>query len=181
MSTMAGIFRRARQNAQFIDAYDTYYSLIFGSVYNRIQDRDDAEDITQEISIRLYNKIDEVRNIRNWLYGTMRMVILEFYKTKKTDHVNIDDLYNNSALAFSNGSQECRIIIEEIINDAGNFIKEKDRIIFNLVVLQGYSLEETARELGLTRDQVKYRQTLTMRNIHRALKERGITRIEDFL
>ena len=67
---------------EFTKAFDTFYSPLFGSVYSKTGDFDDAEDICQEVFMRLFNQFAGVSNVRAWIYGTMRIVLMEFYRKR---------------------------------------------------------------------------------------------------
>ena len=175
---MFGINRR---NSKFIEVYNDYYSLIFGSVCIRINNIDDAEDIAQEVFTRFFNKMDEVENPRKWLLGTMRMVLFEFYKKKRDDVVDIDEVFSDVSLTFFNGMRDQRLIIKEILEDESTFGNAQNRVIFDLLAIQRYTMEEAAKELGLSRDQIKYRYGIVNKNILISLKKKGITNLEELL
>lgn len=176
------MFGRDRNKSKFIEVYSDYYPVIFGSVCARINSIDDAEDITQEIFIRYFRKMDEVENPRKWLYGTMKLVLFEFYRSKRDDITDIDDIVNDVSLSFVNGMRDLRILINDVLEDAEVYSNdEKNRIIFELVAIQRYTLEEAAREVGMSRDQVKYRYSLINRSILQTLKKRGVSSLEEII
>ena len=175
-------FGKDRNKSKFIEIYSDYYPVIFGSVCARINSIDDAEDITQEIFLRFYRKIDEVENPRKWLFGTMKMVLFEHYRSRKDDVVDIDELMNDVSLTFVNGMRDLRLLINGVLEDSDVYNNdEKNRIIFDLVAIQKYTLEEAAREVGMSRDQVKYRYSLINRSILQTLKKRGVSNLEELL
>jgi RNA polymerase sigma factor (sigma-70 family) len=176
------MFGKDRKKSKFIEVYSDYYPIVFGSVCTRINSIDDAEDITQEIFLRFYRKMDEVENPRKWLFGTMKMVLFEFYRSRKEDATDIDELQNDVSLSFVNGMRELRLLLDEVLNDADIFNnEEKNRVIFDLVAIQRYTLEEAAKEVGLSRDQVKYRYSLINRSILQTLKKRGVSNLEELI
>jgi len=168
--------------SKFIEVYSDYYPVIFGSVCSRINGIDDAEDITQEIFLRFYRKIEEVENPRKWLFGTMKLVLFEFYRSRKEDATDIDELQNDVSLSFVNGMRDLRMLLNEVLDDSEVFNNdEKNRIIFDLVAVQKYTLEEAAKEVGMSRDQVKYRYSLINRSILNTLKKRGVSNLEELI
>ena len=175
------MFKLNKRNSVFIEVYNNYYSLIFGSVCMRINSIDDAEDITQEIFTRFFNKMDEVESPRKWLLGTMRMVLFEFYKKKRDDVLDIDEVFTDVSLTFINGMKDQRLIVSDILDDESTFGNDQNRLIFDLVAIQRYTLEEAAKELGLSRDQIKYRYGIINKNILTSLRKKGITNLEDLL
>lgn len=173
------MFKLNSRNSKFIETYSDYYSLIFGAVAYRVSNIDDAEDIAQEIFLRFFKKMDEVEDPRKWLMGTMRLVLFEYYKRNNRDLVDIDEVYNDAGLAFINGMRETRMVIREVIDSSGIFKDELDRLIFDHIAVQRYSIEETGRVLGLTRDQIRYRYRNITRAIILSLKNKGIAKLEE--
>lgn len=147
----------------------------------RINSIDDSEDITQEIFTRFYNRIDEVESPGKWLYGTMRLVLFEFYRKQRDDVVDIEEVFTDVSLTFINGMRDLRMVISDILDDDSTFGNDQNRLIFELVAIQRYTLEEAARELGLNRDQVKYRYSIINKNILFSLKRKGVNTLEDLL
>ena len=68
-------------------------------------------------------------------------------------------------LAFENGARDMRIIINEAIEHGDNYRDEKDRILFDLIAINGYTYEEAAKQLGLTKRQAFYRYQQVSRRI----------------
>jgi len=85
------------------------------------------------------------------------------------------------SLTFINGMRDQRLIIREILEDESTFGNIQNRLIFDLVAIQKYTMEEAAKELGLSRDQIKYRYGIINKNILLSLKKKGITNLEELL
>ena len=134
------------------EIYSDYYPVIFNAVYTKIGNREDTKDICQEVFIRLYQKLDEIENIRRWLFSAIKLVVLEYYRKKKgNDNLNIDDVYNDLGLTFVNGFRDTRIIISDAMDNVENFKEDKERVIFDLIAVSNYTYEHTAKILGMTR------------------------------
>lgn len=169
-----------QKDADFTDAYSRYYAVVFGSLYSRTSNFDVAEDLTQEVFIRFYSKMETAVNQRGWLLVTVRNVLFEHYRKVENmpDTLAGADVFNDVSLTFVNGFRDIRLIIDEAIKalDA-----QTDRILFDLVAVQNYTYEEAGTELGLTRRQVKYRYGLIVRSIIEYFNRKGIHKIEDLL
>lgn len=165
----------------FTEIYSVNYPIVFSAVYVRVGNRDDAKDIAQEVFIRLYQKFEEVENIPRWLFSALKLVVLEYYRRKGRNDVNVDDALNDVAMTFVNGFRDTRIVIKEAIENMGNFIDENEKAIFDLVAVHNFSYRETARELGITRRQVEYRYTQMVERIVKYLAAKGIQSLEELL
>ncbi|MBN2401076.1 MAG: sigma-70 family RNA polymerase sigma factor [Spirochaetes bacterium] len=156
-----------------------YYPMVFNAVVTKVSSQDDAEDICQEVFIALYNHLDGIQNVRAWLYGTLKNMVLKYYKEKYTGHENIENFMEDAALSFVNGFRDTRIVINGVLKDA--LSDEEERNLFELIALHKYSYSETARVLGLTKRKVEYSYKKIAAKITQLLRERGISNIEDLL
>ncbi|MDY6934431.1 MAG: sigma factor [Spirochaetota bacterium] len=59
------------------EIYSEYYPVVFSAIYTKVGNREDANDICQEIFIRLYESLENVDNIRRWLFSAPKLVVLE--------------------------------------------------------------------------------------------------------
>jgi RNA polymerase sigma-70 factor (ECF subfamily) len=63
-----------------------YRSKINQFVRSRVGDYDVAEDITQDVFVKIFNKIDSLQSkdkLQSWLYQIARNAIVDYYRTKK--------------------------------------------------------------------------------------------------
>ncbi|MBN2402295.1 MAG: sigma-70 family RNA polymerase sigma factor [Spirochaetes bacterium] len=165
---------------KFTEDHKKYYPLIFSAVFTKVENIDDAKDICQEVFIRYYENFEKVIDSRKWLYGTLRNVVLEFYRMDK-GNVDIDDVFKDISLTFVNGFRDARIIISEAMEEIANFNNEDDKILFDLVAVYNYSYTEAGRQMGLTKRQVEYKYRQIVDKIISYLEKKGIRNFEDLL
>jgi RNA polymerase sigma factor (sigma-70 family) len=172
----------AAKRDKFSEAYFEYYSLVRSVVYARVRDLDDSEDITQEVFIRFYEKMDEVENPRRWLLGAVRNVVFEYYRRRHGDEVNVESLFNDVSLSFVNGLRETRLIIDDALSHMEGVLDVQDQVLFQLVAVHGYSYSEAAKHLGFTKRKVEYRYRRITASLLDYLKSvRGIMSFEELL
>jgi RNA polymerase sigma-70 factor, ECF subfamily len=165
---------------KFTEDHKRYYPLIFSAVYTKVENIDDAKDICQEVFIRFFENYEKVLDSRKWLYGTLRNVVLEFYRKEKGD-VDIDDVFKDISLTFVNGFRDARIIISEAMEDSVNFNDEDEKVLFDLVAVYNYSYTEAGRQMGITKRQVEYKYRRIVDKIIDSLGKKGIRNLEDLL
>jgi RNA polymerase sigma factor (sigma-70 family) len=166
---------------EFIRAYSTYFSAIFGAVYHRTGNYQESEDICQEIFLGLFDRIDGVNNVRAWLYSAMRNKIVDYYREKGRSPDEITLMVEESSVAYVNGFRDTRIIIQQVLDDPGTFSDERERVLFDLVAVEGFSVAEAAEHTGITHRQARYGFEKAAVGIADALKKRGISSIEELL
>ncbi len=168
-----------KQKLKFTEAYADYYQVVYGTIYSKISNPDDTDDLTQEVFMHFYSRMGEVENTRAWLFGTINNVLMNYYRRKKkfsTDE-DIENYLGDVSLTFVNGFRDTRIIIDEAVGR----LAEPDRILFDLVAVQNLTYELAGQHLGFSKRQAEYRYSLIVKNIRGFLNERGITNIEELL
>lgn len=166
---------------RFTEAYYQYYPIVFNAVYVKVNDIDDTEDICQEVFIRFYNKIDEIENYKQWLYGTLKLVVFEYYRRKSSLDLNIDDVFNDVALTFVNGMRESRMLISETIDQIENQLDNEELVIFRMIAFYNYTYKETAKHTGMTLRKVEYRYSRIAAMIMDHLRKKGIKDLGELL
>lgn len=166
---------------QFIRTYDAHYSVIFSSVYSRVNNYHYAEDICQEVFIRLYDKIEEVENPRKWLFGCLRIVVIDFYKRKYSRDIDIEELFDDIGMSYVNGFRDTRIMIKDVLDAVTDEEDGESVSLFELVAVYNYSLADAARHTGLSYKQARYRYNRITQKLAAGLKNKGINSIEDLL
>jgi len=166
---------------KFNREYELYFSIIFSSVYRKTGNYHESEDICQEIFLSLFDNIESVSNTRAWLYGVMRNMISDYYRRKGKTQDEIELMVEESSAVYVNGFRDTRIIIEDILNSAETFTDERERIVFDLVAVKGFSVVEASNHLGITYRQGRYGFERASAGIADALKKRGINSIGELL
>jgi len=166
---------------KFTEQYNLHYPLVFASIYSKIGNHHEAEDICQEVFLRLYKKFDEVENPRKWLFGTLRIVVLDYYKEQTKPNVNTETLFEDASISFVNGFKDTRLIIKEALNSIEEKEGGKDKIVFDLVAVHNFTLVQVCKQLNMTYKQVRYSFDKIVRQLTSYLNDKGIKTLEDLL
>ncbi len=168
-----------RKREEFAVIYNQYYPIVYNTVFTKTGNSHDARDICQEIFIILYEKFEDVQNIRQWLFGTIRYGTLRYYERKSNSNVDIETLFEDENLSYVNGFKDARVIISGAIEKAN--LSDEDRTIFEYIAIYNYSYSNTGRAMGMSKRQIGYRYNSIIEEILRALASKGIHNIEDLL
>lgn len=71
---------------EFNTIWNTYNSHLLNFVKSKIEDKIHAEDILQEIGLKLYavlNKGEKINNYKSWLFQVARNLIIDYYRKEK--------------------------------------------------------------------------------------------------
>ena len=94
---------------------------------------------------------------------------------------DVEDVLDDAAMTFVNGFRDVRIIIKDAIESMENFGGERDRALFDLVAVNGFTYEEAGAQLGMSVRQARYRYGLAVERILDFLAKKGIKNLEDLL
>lgn len=111
----------------FDDIFREYYEKILNFCYAKIEDKQLAEDCTQEVFLALSKKMHSLRldtNITAWLYAAARNEIKKCRRKNKQDGIPLDDLAgipqksneNSGTLEEILTAEEYRVLEEYYLN-----------------------------------------------------------------
>ncbi len=163
---------------EFTKNYQHYHQYVTNIAYSNIGNREDAEDLCQDLFIVYYKSMGKVNDTRRWINGTMRNHMYSYYRKQNRYSFDMKEI-NESEVAARDAQYEVNDVIDENIFNEGNFKNGLDEQIFVLRAIQGLSYRAVAENLGLTKRQVHYRYIQIMRRIRSKLMEIGISCLAD--
>jgi RNA polymerase sigma-70 factor, ECF subfamily len=175
---------KSKKDREFRKCYAEHYPVILAFLASRVGSMDDAEDICQEVFIRLYGNLEKVRERRSWLLTAARFEITNYFNKKATarsDAADIDDFNDDPRLTTQDSFAENRIIIRDVIDDPANYQDERERLLFDLVAIYQFTYKEAGKYLDLTRWQAEYKYRQIEKRILARLNEKGIRELGDML
>lgn len=161
---------------------EAYQHVVFNVVLNIVQHQQDAEDITQEVFISIFNNIGQFRGeakLSTWMYRIAVSKALEWERKKKArkainyfkNLIGIDDAqienkeFCHPGIALQN--KENAILLFQALKK----IPEKQMIAFLLVKSEGLSYQEVAAIMGKTAKSVEGLMQRAKENLRKQLQE----------
>jgi RNA polymerase sigma factor (sigma-70 family) len=146
--------------------FTRYVEPVHRFLYSRVGNREDAEDLTSEVFLKATRLLDRERpdaSMAQWLFTVARTVLADHWRRyyRSGAPLPLDD-ERASAIPGSSTSSEPSAASAKLVEDVLAALPERYRRVLELRFLRGYSIQETARELGMTPENVKVTQ-------HRAL------------
>jgi RNA polymerase sigma-70 factor (ECF subfamily) len=77
----------------FAQMYDAYADSIYRFIYFKVSNRQDAEDLTSEVFIKVWQYItsgEKIRNLRALIYQSARNLVIDFYRKKSRRELSQD-------------------------------------------------------------------------------------------
>ncbi len=149
--------------------YDKYSSLLFGIIARIVKSDETAEDLLQEVFVKIWKNIDSYdpakAKLVTWMGNIARNLAIDKirskdYKKSKQNH-DIEDYVNIIEESPSSGFNPEHIGVKEMID----ILTPEHRVLIELVYFQGYTQAETSEKLGIPLGTVKTRIRSAINNL----------------
>lgn len=135
--------------------YEELFDKVFGFCMNRVGHFHLAEDLTQEIFLKLVDKIETYNpnrgNFLVWFWQLARNTIIDHYRKNRETHFS--DVEESKLEGISGYSEQEKIHQKIEVQQIGQFLetlKEDERELFNLHYIAGLSYREISPILEKT-------------------------------
>jgi len=177
----------ALDSKDFEKLYNQYNILVYNLALNYLQNTEDAEEITQDVFVQVYNslnKFQEKSSLKTWIYRITINKCLDFIKHKNSqkrffifgkksqNEFEINSISNFEHPGILMEKKENAKLLFQIINELG----ENQKTAFLLSKLDGLSNPEIAAIMKLSVSSV---ESLVFR-AKSTLKEKISKKIEEF-
>ena len=165
------------------EIYDRYGRLVFSIAYNAISDQAIAEEITQEVFTRVWEKASNydplIGKVSTWLVSITRNRVIDELRRRKVrgenNSVAWDLLPPGQGLVVDGPEKDAEIYRQQrLIRDALRSLPEEQKVVLAMAYFQGYSQSEIAGILGEPLGTVKTRLRLAMQKLRRILTKEFI-------
>ena len=171
-----------------IHAFDTlverYHAKIYSLTYNMTSNREDAEDLTQEIFVKAFQALPRFKgksSFYTWLYRIAVNKTINYRKKRNRkramsldqfdNEIKLDDVYHDLT---SKGSPLRNLSLSELqkkLNEAMQNLSEKHRTVVVLHDMQGIPHEEIAKMVGASVGTIRSRLFYARRQLQAELAE----------
>ena len=122
------------------------YEPLFLYVKKRINVLEDAEDLTQEIFLKLANSnTTGIQSLRSWMFTIAKNTIIDFYRKKRV--INEIDEENLFMEDFAENTVAAEL--SKSISNCINLLPEEYRLVLTLSEIEGMPQKEVAEKLGM--------------------------------
>ncbi len=140
------------------EIYSQYRDKVFVYVKNHVNSIEDAEDITSDIFIKIYTKIDTYdeskASLSTWIYSMTSNTVIDFYRTNHIHSEIPEDLSDERS------SIEEEILNEEALELLADALSKLPQELTDIIVLRyykGLTLQEVAKQMNLSYGVTKLR------------------------
>jgi RNA polymerase sigma factor (sigma-70 family) len=176
----------ADQDERITKAIDREQSRLRNFIRKRVPDRQDAEDVFQEVFYELveaYRMMKPVEEVTAWLFRVARNRIIDLFRRRKREAVNDAPLRTNedgetsrwedllpSPDAGPHAAYARRVLLEEL-DLALEELPEDQREVFISHEFLGYSFKELSAQTGLSVNTLLSRKHYAVEHLRERLQE----------
>jgi RNA polymerase sigma-70 factor, ECF subfamily len=156
--------------------WDEFHTRLHQFVVRRVSNPADAEDIVQEVFVRLHQKIDNLQDdqrLHAWVYQITRNMITDYYRAplRRREAPMPETLAATQADDSETPDNDMLREMAACITPILNTLPDSQREALNLTELQGLTQIAAARQLGLTHSGMKSRVQRARKQVKEALLE----------
>ncbi len=169
---------RAGDTTSFSLLVDRYKSMVFTVAVRMIKQREDAEEVVQDVFLSAYGALEAFRGdskVSTWLYRITYRKSLDYLKKKKrqliTEFADVSERYDIGAIDRKMNTLEqherkqcIRAAIDELAGD--------DAVLITLFYLEELSLKEMEKITGYSSNTIKVRLFRGRKRLLEILKRR---------
>ncbi len=140
---------KLRHENTFSAFFSSYKNLVFYECDCVLHDREDAEDVTQDVFVEFFNNVDKLKettNLKLHIASLAKRRAIDLYRKKARNPLQYSDQMEDY------GEPDFHVAPELTL---GHLLEEKEANVVTLRVIYEYSFREVAEETGLTLGRVQ--------------------------
>ena len=148
-----------KDDKAFTLMYDMYSKNLYGVIYNLINDREEAEDVLQEVFIKIWKNIEQYNESKGrfftWIINIARNTTIDKLRSKGFNNSRKNGASGNCVRLLDDSNKLSHMIDSIGIQEFVKKLKPKCIQIINLLFFKGYTQQEASDELEIPLGTVK--------------------------
>jgi len=179
------VFKAQQGDLQAFDQLvERYHGKIYGLTYNMTSNREDAEDLTQEVFVKAFNALPRFKgksSFYTWVYRIAVNKTINYRKKRNRkralsldqfdQEIKTDDTYHDLTAKGSPLRNLSLTELQKKLNEALQSLSEKHRTVVVMHDMQGIPHEEIAKVVGASVGTVRSRLFYARRQMQAELTE----------
>ena len=145
-------------NSGYSLLYQRYSKAVFNSIYRIVNDREDAEDILQEVFLKAFSEIKSLKNVESFGGWIKRIAINQSLNYLRKNKIYFTEIEDDKILDIEDDELEAKLAMESRVKELQNIISEfplQTRTIVNLYLFEEMPQEEIAKILNIPHGTVR--------------------------
>jgi len=145
-------------NSGYSLLYHRYSKAVLNSIYRIVNDREDAEDILQEVFLKAFSEIKSLKNVESFGGWIKRIAINQSLNYLRKNKIYFTEIEDDKILDIEDDELEAKLAMESRVKELQNIIAEfplQTRTIVNLYLFEEMPQEEIAKILNIPHGTVR--------------------------
>ena len=157
------------RNEELKKIYLDYHDKVYGYIVSKINNPHDAEDLSSEVFLKVYAKLDTYDEnksvLSTWIYTVTRNTLTDYFRTRKVFAEMPEDVEDEASVE----DEICNAEMLENLANALEALPKRERDIIILHYYSGKTLKEVAERLGISYAYVKILQNKALKILRKKL------------
>ena len=144
----------------FEEILERYKNLVYSVVFRMVADSEDANDIAQEVFIKVYKNLDRYSpefKFSTWVIRIATNTVIDFRRRKKQEFVSIDEMETELPDIVTPENKYVEKETKSELMNAINSMPDMYKTPIVLYHLEGLSYQEISSILGVSMSKIKNR------------------------
>jgi RNA polymerase sigma-70 factor (ECF subfamily) len=164
-----------KDDRSFTLLYDNYSKSLFGVIYNLIRNTEEAEDVLQEVFVKIWKNIDSYNESKGrlytWMLNIARNTSIDKLRSKNFNNSQKNLSADNFVHILEDSSKTTNRIDAIGIKEFIMKLKPKCIQIIDLLFFKGYTQQEASDELEMPLGTVKTNNRNCMNELRKMLHD----------
>jgi len=164
---------REQDETGFRYLYDHYSPALFGIICRIVQDEEQAQDVLQEVFVKIWRNIrhydSQKGRLFTWMLNIARNTSIDTLRTAR----DTQSIQSDSSIVYTIDQQQATLQPKADyldVPDKVNQLKPERQEVIDLVYFKGYTHEEAAERLNLPLGTVKTRVRAALQDLKKLFK-----------
>ncbi len=159
----------------FGEIFNTFSDRVFNFSCDFMKNRSDAEEVTQEVFVKLWESrksVNPEENLNAYIFTITRNLIFNRHKKKLNEWKYLDHLRNH--LNHTNRDTQEAVLLNElqgIIQKCIEEMPERRRQVFELSRIKCLSHKEISKELNISTKTIEIHISMALKDLRKVLKD----------
>lgn len=127
---------------------ETFYPKVYRYFYYRVNQIEDAEDLTNETCLKAVGALQQQRgSFHAWLFRIASNLVADFYR-RQSVRQSVESVGDSIETFHGNGHQADAVVEQEELRQALRHLTEEQQQVIILKFIEGYETDEIAEMLG---------------------------------
>jgi len=164
-----------KEDKSFTILYDNYSKSLFGVIYNLVRNTEEAEDVLQEVFVKIWKNIDSYDESKGrlytWMLNIARNTSIDKLRSKNYNNSQKNLSTDNFVHILDDNSKTTNKIDAIGIKEFIMKLKPKCIQIIDLLFFKGYTQQEASEELEIPLGTVKTNNRNCMNELRKIIHD----------